>query len=92
MRLDTLHVVTKPNEHSELLDIAFAADANALALQFRGGLDPDEIYAIYTTADEALAVGRHLLAKRDANKLQEQRSEEPTDEHDPTGHEGLLTR
>ena len=53
MKIQTLWVVTKPGPESELGDICFETDANGLALQFLGGLKPDEIHAFYTERKEA---------------------------------------
>ena len=53
-------VVTKPTKESELGDICFEADIGRLMLQFRGGLDVDEIVGVY---------GNESAAKKDAEKL-----------------------
>ncbi len=53
MRLDKFWIVTRPIESSELGDICFQTDINGLALQFKGGLDPEEIHAVYTAMNEA---------------------------------------
>ena len=49
----TFWVVTKPTANSELGDICFECDFKRFALQVRGGLDVDDISAIF--ADEQLA-------------------------------------
>ena len=62
MRIEKFWVVTKPGLVSELGDICFETDAKGLALQFRGGLEPEEIHAIYTAHDEAEKEAKRILA------------------------------
>ena len=65
MKLDTLYIVTYPGELSTLPDILTACDAEGLANQFKGGLDPLEIEGIYADGDEAKQRARELLKERD---------------------------
>lgn len=53
MRIEKFWVVTKPRSESEPGDICFETDAKGLALQFKGGLDPESIHAVYTACPEA---------------------------------------
>ena len=62
MRIEKFWVVTKPGLVSELGDICFETDAKGLALQFRGGLEPEEIHAIYTDHDSAEKEAKRILA------------------------------
>ena len=62
MKIEKFWVVTKPGLVSELADVCFETDAKGLALQFRGGLEPDEIHAIYTVHDEADKEAKRILA------------------------------
>lgn len=40
MRIEKFWLVVKPQALSELADVCFETDAKGLALQFKGGLDP----------------------------------------------------
>ena len=53
MKFKTFWVVTKPTPRSTISDICFQVDAESLARQFLGGLEPEEIHAFYTKASEA---------------------------------------
>jgi len=63
MRIEKFWIVTKPRSESELGDVCFETDAKGLALQFKGGLDPEAIHAVYTARSEAeIEAGRILAA------------------------------
>lgn len=62
MRIEKFWVVTKPGLVSEIGDICFETDAKGLALQFRGGLEAEDIHAIYTGQDEAEKEAKRILA------------------------------
>lgn len=62
MKIEKLWVVTKPGRESELADVCFETDAKGLALQFRGGLQPEDIHAIYTIREEAEKEANRILA------------------------------
>lgn len=62
MKIEKFWIVTKPGLVSELGDICFETDAKGLALQFRGGLESEEIHAIYTDNDEAEEEAKRILA------------------------------
>ncbi len=62
MKIEKFWVVTKPGLVSELADVCFETDAKGLALQFRGGLEPEEIQAIYTDHEEAEKEAKRILA------------------------------
>ena len=61
MKIEKFWVVTKPGLVSELADVCFETDAKGLALQFRGGLEPEEIHAIYTDHSEAEKEAKRIL-------------------------------
>jgi len=61
MKLTTLWVVTKPTPRSTVADICFEVDAEGLALQFKGGLDPSTIHAFYTGKNEAKKIAAWLI-------------------------------
>lgn len=61
MRIEKLWVVVRPSPTSELGDICFATDAKGLALQFKGGLDPEDIHALYTSRNEAEREAERIL-------------------------------
>lgn len=61
MRLDKFWLVTRPRASSELADICFQTDIKGLALQFKGGLDPEEIHAVYTSCNEAQREADRIL-------------------------------
>ena len=61
MKIDKFWVVTRPRLASELGDICFQTDAKGLALQFKGGLDPEAIHAIFTARNEAEREGERIL-------------------------------
>ena len=65
MKLDTLYIVTYPAELSTLPDIIWGCDAEGLANQFKGGLNPLEIEGMYADGNEARQRARQLLAERD---------------------------
>lgn len=63
MRIKKFWVVTRPSAASTPGGICFETDAKGLALQFKGGLDPQAIHAVYTVRHEAeLEAGRILAA------------------------------
>jgi len=62
MKLDKFWVVTRPQPLSELGDVCFEIDAKGLALQYKGGLDPEDIHAVYTGRDEAEKEAGRILA------------------------------
>ena len=53
MKVKKLWIVTKPTPDSELSDILFETDMEGLERQFRGGLTPEEIFAVYIDEGEA---------------------------------------
>jgi len=59
-----LWYVTKPTRLSELADICFKANLSDLAKQFKGGLDPEAIVAIFADEAEAMRTAGELLASR----------------------------
>ena len=61
MKIEKLWVIVRPSPTSELSDICFETDAKGLALQFKGGLDPDEIHALYTSRNEAEREAERIL-------------------------------
>lgn len=61
MKIEKFWVVTRPHPSSEFTDICFETDAKGLALQFKGGLDPEEIHAIYTACNEAQREAERIL-------------------------------
>ena len=61
MKIDKFWVVTRPGPKSLLVDIVFETDVLGLSRQFRGGLDPADIVALYTSEMEALNAGHDLL-------------------------------
>ena len=61
MKIEKFWVVTKPGLVSELADVCFETDAKGLALQFQGGLEPEEIHAIYTNHEEAEKEAQRIL-------------------------------
>lgn len=62
-------IVTKPTEHSTVLDICFNTDAKGLILQGRGGLDPEDI--LLTTSDEFYALTFALDVIREARETED---------------------
>lgn len=62
MKLGKFWMVTKPHPSSELTDICFEIDAKGLALQYKGGLDPEDIHAVYTSMNEAQREAERILA------------------------------
>ena len=65
MRLDTLWIVTFAKNQSTLGDIRFETTPRGFALQVRGGLDPDEIAAVFDSEPEATHLALQLLHLRD---------------------------
>lgn len=61
MKIEKLWVVVRPSRLAELGDVCFETDAAGLALQFKGGLDPEEIHAIYTACNEAQREAERIL-------------------------------
>ena len=45
----------------ELEDILFSADMHRMELQFRGGLNADDIYGLYTSESQAKRAAEKLL-------------------------------
>ncbi|MBI4376335.1 MAG: hypothetical protein HY549_07775 [Elusimicrobia bacterium] len=62
MRIEKLWVIVRPSPTSEFGDICFETDAKGLALQFKGGLDPEDIHAFYTSRNEAEREAERILA------------------------------
>jgi hypothetical protein len=60
-----LWFVTTPRASSTLVDVCFYASWARLRLNFLGGLDAAEIVGGFEREDDAIAVARALLAKRD---------------------------
>jgi len=58
-------VVTDPrkqgHENPEIDDIAFEANMERMELQFRGGLNADDIYGLYTSESQAKRAAEKLL-------------------------------
>lgn len=63
MKLTSIWIVTKPTRVSTVEDICFNTDAPGLALQFKGGLDPESIHAFYTSEQEAKGAAQWLILK-----------------------------
>lgn len=61
MEIKEFWVVTYPTPLSTVGDICFKTDAKGLALQFRGGLDPDKIVTLYTEEKEATMTASTLI-------------------------------
>ena len=61
MKIEKFWVVTRPGPESSLADILFEADVKRIAFQFRGGLNEDDIFAIFTTQNEASKEARRLM-------------------------------
>lgn len=61
MKIEKFWVVTRPHRLSEISDVCFDTDAKGLALQFKGGLDPEEIHAVYTAMNEAQREAERIL-------------------------------
>lgn len=74
MRIDKFWVVALPQPESELGDVCFETDAKGLALQFKGGFDPEEIHAVFTDRKEAEREGERILTafKKYAATLREE--------------------
>jgi hypothetical protein len=62
VKIDRFWLVCKPSAFSELADICFETDIGGLYLQFKGGLDPSEILAVYTNREEAQAEAERILS------------------------------
>lgn len=62
MRIEKLWVVVRPGRLSEFADVCFETDVKGLALQFKGGLEPEEIHAVYTSMNEAQREAERILA------------------------------
>ena len=61
MKIEKFWMVTKSGLVSELADVCFETDAKGLALQFRGGLESEDIHAIYTDHGEAEKEAKRIL-------------------------------
>lgn len=61
MKIEKLWVVVRPSPSSEIGDVCFETDAKGLALQFKGGLSPEEIHALYTSRNEAEREAERIL-------------------------------
>lgn len=57
-------VVTIPTKESTLQDICFECDLKGLALQFKGGLSPDDIIGMYPSKENARYVANNELNKK----------------------------
>jgi hypothetical protein len=68
MRLDTLWIVTIPTSRSILVDICFGVSYLGLYRQFKGGLEPEQIFGMYTDRKEAEDTAKDLLRLRDASE------------------------
>ena len=62
MRIAKLWVVTRQRSASEAGDVCFEVDIKSLALQLKGGLDPEDIHAVYTDHAEAEREAGRILA------------------------------
>ena len=60
-QLFSFYIVTKPTHNSTLEDICFMTNASGLILQGRGGLEPEDIYGMYTEVEEAETAATALL-------------------------------
>ncbi len=70
-KIDKIWVVTKPTEHSELVDIFFDTDFEGFIRQARGGLREEDLYGVYDDEAEAEGIAKGLLAgPRQAKKAQ----------------------
>lgn len=63
MMIEKFWVVIEPRELSELDDICFESDIKNMALQYKGGLDPEEIVAVFFTRAEAVQIAELLLKR-----------------------------
>ena len=61
--LGALWIVTKATPDSTLADILFQADWHRLALQFAGGLSPDEIVGWFDDGSEAKQIALQEMAR-----------------------------
>ena len=61
MKIKTFWVVTYPSDISTLQDICFEVDAQSIYLQFKGGLDPEDIYSFYTDRRSAETAAKWLM-------------------------------
>lgn len=61
MNLENLWVVVRPSRLAEIGDVCFETDALGLALQFKGGRDPEEIHALYSSRNEAEREAERIL-------------------------------
>lgn len=68
-KLETIWVVTKPSDVSEMADICWSIDLQGLASQFKGGLNPEDIVAMFDNEAEAKALATQLLASRGASHV-----------------------
>ncbi len=64
-RIDQFWLVTRPSQVSGMSDICFACDWPRLALQFAGGLRPEDILAAFTDAADATDFAADVLKTRD---------------------------
>ena len=62
MKIEKLWVVVRPRRACEVDDVCFETDAKGLALQFKGGLDPEDIHALYSSRNEAQREAERILA------------------------------
>lgn len=61
MKVSHLWYVTRPRYHSEVEDVCFSATVQELAMQFKGGLDPNDVLATFTEESEARELAQGLL-------------------------------
>lgn len=67
-KLETIWIVTKPSDISEMVDICWDTDLQGLARQFVGGLKPEDIVAMFDSESEAVQLADKLLAQRQGSK------------------------
>lgn len=67
-KLGSFWVVTEPSDISTIGDIVYETDARGLILQAKGGLEPKDIVDVFTTEEEAVALGRRLMGRMGKDK------------------------
>jgi len=61
MEIKEFWVVTKPTPFSVLQDVCFQSDWKGIILQSKGGLNPDEVMAVFDNQIEAVNLAEELL-------------------------------
>jgi len=57
----TMWVVTRAARDSTLADVCFAASPKDLMVQVRGGLEPDQVVAVFDNEEEAKGLATYLI-------------------------------